>query len=211
MKLTDQKSLSTRRALHRLPPCTHPNSLDYGLQVRSIMPSKSISPHSLDHGLQVHLQIHSMMSSKCISPISLDYGLQVQLMNRVSAPGEPSIDCLQVLFQTCSITASQFARSWPPSAYLHIQLIAASKCISKVAQLRPPSLHDHGLQVHLHTCLITASKCISNLTQSQPSSVSVNSPDYGLQVRSITASKCFSKLARSRPWSVSLSLLDLHF
>jgi len=36
----------------------------------------------------------------------------------------------------------------------------ASKCISKLARLRPASSHDHGLHVHLQTRSITASKYI---------------------------------------------------
>jgi len=85
-------------------------------------------------------------------------------------PGAPSIDRLQVLVQsrtitaskvyhqTRSITASKFARSWPP------------KCISKPARSRPPIVSpnslDCGLQVHLQTRSITASKCISEVTRS---------------------------------------------
>ena len=113
---------------------------------------------------------------------------------------------------------------------MHLQThsITASKCIAKLAPIRPPSSHDHDLQVHLQTRsitasklvqswppsaylqtrLITASNCISNLTQSRPPSVSPNSLDYGLQVLTILASKCFSKLAQSQSWSASLSLLD---
>jgi hypothetical protein len=119
----------------------------------------------------------------------------------------PSIDRLQVLVQSRSITAS--------------------KCISKLARLRPPISHNHGLQVHLQTrsitdskCIsnsldygvqvylqtrsITASKCISKLARSRPPSESPNSLNYGFKVRTITASKCISKLARSSisgaPW-----------
>jgi len=94
--------------------------------------------------------------------------------------------------------------------------MSASKCISKLAQSRPPSasliLHNHSLQVHLHTCTITAAKCISKLAQSRQPSASPNSHDHGLKVhlhtRSISASKCISKLARSQPPSVSPNLLD---
>ena len=75
----------------------------------------------------------------------------------VSAPGALSIDCLQVLVQTRSITAYKFARSRPPSA--------------------SPSSHDYGLQMHLQTRTITASK----LARSRPPSVSPNSHNYALQ------------------------------
>ena len=115
-------------------------------------------------------------------------------MNRVSTPGAPSIDRLQVLqvpLQTRSITAS--------------------KCISKLARLRPASSHEHGLQVHLQSRSITASKYISKLARSRPPSSLDHCLQVYLQIRSITASKCISKLARSRPRSISLSSLDRHF
>jgi len=126
---------------------------------------------------------------------------------------------LQVHLQTRSITASNFALSWPPSAYLQTRTITASKCIPKLTPLRPPSSHDHGLHVHLPTSSITASKCISKLAWLRPPS----SQDHGLQVhlqtcsitasnfalswppsaylqtRSITAPKCIPKLARLWP------------
>jgi len=100
---------------------------------------------------------------------------------------------------------------------VHVQTrsITASKCICRLARLRPASSHDHGLQVHLQTHLIaashcifefnsvSASKCISKLARSWPPSVSPDPLDYGLQVRTIMASKCISKLARSWPPSAS--------
>jgi hypothetical protein len=151
--LTDEKSPSTQSAIHRLPPSTRPNSLDYGLQVHlqtsSIAASKCISkvarsrppiasPILLDRGLQVHLQTRSSTASKCISklarlqhPSSRDHGLQV---------------------------------------HLHTRLITASKCISKLARSRPSSVSlnspDYGLQAHLQTRSITASECIYEFTRS---------------------------------------------
>jgi len=111
-------------------------------------------------------------------------------------------------------------RDWPPPSTLPISLdhglqvhldtrsIRASKCISKLARLRTPSVslnsHYHDLQDRT----ITASKCISKLACLQPSSASQNSLDYGLQVRMITASKCIFKLAWLRPPSVSPNSLD---
>jgi len=90
-----------------------------------------------------------------------------------------------------------------------------SKYSSELARLRPPSSHNHGLQVHLQTRSITASKCISKLARLRPPSASPISLDHGLQVsvqiRLITASKCISKRAESWPRSVSLSSLDRHF
>jgi len=60
------------------PPSVSPDSLDYGLQVRTIMASKCISKparcwppsaslSSLDLSLQVHIQTRSITASKCIS------------------------------------------------------------------------------------------------------------------------------------------------
>ena len=51
----------------------------------------------------------------------------------------------------------------------------ASKCISKIARWRPPS-------VYLEACSITASKCIAKLVQLRPPSTSPNSHNYSLQV-----------------------------
>jgi len=106
-------------------------------------------------------------------------------MNGVSAPGAPSIDRLQVLAQSRSITAAKcicnLARTWPPSVSLNS--------------------HDYGLQVH-----------ISKLTRSWPPSVSLNSLNHGLQVHlwvhSIMASKCISKYSRLPPPSASPNSLD---
>jgi hypothetical protein len=137
-------------------------------------------------------------------------------MNRVSAPGAPSIDCLSVLVQTRSITASNLARSRPPisldpgfQVYLQTRSITASKCISKLARSRPPSASpnsldpglqvyfqtrsisnslDHCLQVHLQTRSIPVSKCISKLARLLPPSASTHSLDHGLQVHLQTRS-----------------------
>jgi hypothetical protein len=61
----------------------------------------------------------------------------------------------------------KFARSWSPSQYLQTPLHTASKCISKLACLRPPSvspnLHNYDLQVGT----IMASKCIPKLPWSR--------------------------------------------
>ena len=56
---------------------------------------------------------------------------------------------VQVHFQSHWITASNFARSWPPRAYVQTHSNTASKCISKLTPLWPPSWHNHGLGVHL--------------------------------------------------------------
>jgi len=140
-------------------------------------------------------------------------------MNRFTAPGAPSIESHHVLVQSRTITAS--------------------KCISKLAWSRPPSVSPnslvYGLEVRKiiaskcisklprlrpprafpQTRSITASKCISNLSWSWFWSTSLNWLDQGLQVyfqiQLITASKFISRLTHSRPRSVSLSSLDYHF
>ena len=101
------------------------------------------------------------------------------------SPGAASIDPLQVLVHTRSITAS--------------------KCISKLARSHPPSASpnslDPGLQLHLCVHSIPFSKYISKLAQSRPPSVSPNMLDYCLQVHlqscSITASEYITEFTRS--------------
>ena len=79
--LTDAKRLSTLGAVHRLPLSTRPNSPHYGLQVLTIMSSKSIytlalsqsrsaSLRSVYHGLQMYLQTRSITASNCISRLA---------------------------------------------------------------------------------------------------------------------------------------------
>ena len=154
------------------------------LQSRSIMASKCIyksarsrppivSPNTLHYGLEVH----TIMASMCISSNLLDHGLQVYL-------------------HTHSITASNFAPSWPPSEspnsldyglHVHLQTrwITTCRCIFKLAGSRPPGAFpkslDHGLQLYLQTRFITAYKC----ARSWPLS------SY-LQTHPIKASRCIS-------------------
>jgi hypothetical protein len=96
-----------------------------------------------------------------------------------------------------------------------------SKCIWNLNRSRPPSLHDHGLQVHLQTRKIMASKCISvlnmisasegihKLARSQPPIASpsppISQPPCAYLNYSISASKCHSKPPGSQPPSRSLS------
>ena len=132
---------------------------------------------------------------------------------------------------TTSEYSSNLAPSRPASVYpnlldhslqvhLHTRSNMASKRISKLARLRPASLHHHDHQVHLqtrsitsfmlawssplsaylHTPSIMASKWISKLTRLQLPS----SHDSGLQVRlqtcSITISPCISMFTYSSFW-----------
>jgi hypothetical protein len=79
-------------------------------------------------------------------------------------------------------------------------------CISKLAQLWPPSVSPnllyYSLQAHLQTHSITASKCIIIFALTQTASVSPNSLDYSLQVHvqthSISALECISKFTPSQ-------------
>jgi len=135
------------------PPSVSPNSLDYGLQVHTIMASKCISPNSLDHGLQVYLQTRSITTSKCISkldwsrppsvsPDSLDYGLQVRTIMASKCISPQSLNhSLQV--------------------YLQTRLITTSKCISKVARSRPRSISLSSLDRHFqaHRELLSSTAC----------------------------------------------------
>jgi len=126
-----------------------------------------------------------------------------ELINRVSAPvAPPSRTTASRL--SASKYSSEFAPSWPPSAYLETCAMSASKCMSKLARSWPtnvsPNSLDHGLQVHLQTHLIRASPCISKLAQSRPPSASWNS--------SITASNRISNIARLRPRRASPNFPD---
>jgi hypothetical protein len=88
----------------------------------------------------------------------------------------------------------------------------ASKYISKLARLQPPSVFsnplNYGRQVHPHTRTITASKCTPNLAQLWSPSASPQLLNHGVQVhrqpRSITA----FKIARTRPPRVYPNSLD---
>jgi hypothetical protein len=118
--------------------------------------------------------------------------LQVNyLMNRVSVRCTASIKRLQALVQT--------------------HLIMAAECISKLAQLRPPSVSpipdDYGLEVHT----ITIVKCISKLAQLRPPSshnyglpgASSNSLDYVLGVYHQNRSDTACQFVRSWPPTAS--------
>jgi len=129
-KLTDEKSLRTRRAVHRLPPTTRPNSLDHRLQVylqiRLIMASKCISkfarsrppsasPNSLDLALQLHLQTCSITAFKGISklawlwsPKSLDHALPLHVQTRSSTASKVH---LHTRLLTAPVCIPEFTRS----------------------------------------------------------------------------------------------------
>ena len=105
-------------------------------------------------------------------------------MNRVSAPGGPpidrlQIDHLQVLFQSSSIIASCpwipiLAQSWLRRVSLSLFNLGL--------QVRLPGSLNLDLQLYLQTCSITASKCTSQFPQSQSPIASPDSLDHGLRV-----------------------------
>jgi hypothetical protein len=155
-QLTDEKNLSTWCAVHQPPPSTCPNSLDYGLPVRTIMASKGISLNSLDHGLHGYLETRSITASKCISTLA---GLRPRSVFSNSRDNG---------LETCSIPASKcilkFARLRSPSV--------------SSASLEP------GLQVHPQTHSIMASEHISEFTRSSFSGSPRNSLKHCLQPQS---------------------------
>jgi len=130
------------------PPSTPPILINHGLQV--------YLPNTHNYGFQVNLWVHSISASLFISTLA---------QSRLPSASLSSLDL------SVSKCISKLARSRPPSISLstldfdlHVQvqtrLIPASECISKLAPLGSPCLHDHDLQVHLQTHSITASKYI---------------------------------------------------
>jgi len=132
-------------------------------------------------------------------------------MNRVSAPGVPSIKRLSVIIQTRLITASMFTRSLAPitstnslNEDLQVHTIMASKCISIFAPSRCGSAFlsslDHCLPKYLQLHSITTSE----YARSCPPSTYLISHNYVLQTCTIMA----YKFATSWPSDVSLNTLD---
>ena len=151
-KLTDEWSLKHPVCRPSTASSTGPNSLDYGLQVRSITASMcnstvahlwppSASPNWLDYGLQVYLQGCSITACKFAR----------------SRPPSASLNLhnhsLQVNLENSMIMATKFARSQPPSAFPH-------------------SL-GHGLGVYLRVHSIAIFRCTSNCSHAPPAA----SPD----------------------------------
>jgi len=155
----------------------------------------------------------SMVKSSCHILTGASYCNS--LMNRVLLPGAPPIDHLQVIVQSRSFMASKcISKHSCHSFWLWLQVHAtmASKCISNVARLWPPSASlsslDLGLSVHLHTGSIEASREISKLTQLRLPSASLSSRCHGLQVYIWTHSHMASKFGQTLPSSASPNPLD---
>jgi len=146
------------RCIFRLGQLWPASSHYHGLQVhhltRSMMPSRGISPRSIDHSLHMHLQSCPIVACTCISnlvwswppsvsPDSLDYSLHVDM----------------IMASKCILKLG-WSWSW-----------SASRC----------SL-DYRIKLSLQRCSITASKSISKLARSQPRGVSQSSLDHDFQV-----------------------------
>ena len=144
-KLTNESGLSSpSRLTPNLPspdrplPNRPPSDRPPPDQPPPDQPTPNTPPIWNEHGLQVHLQTRSMTAAKCITKLaqsrpwsaslsSLDLGLKLDLYSR-------------------SITASKFALTRTPTLldyavamHLCIHLMSASKCISIVAWIWPPS------------------------------------------------------------------------
>jgi len=112
-------------------------------------------------------------------------------MHKVSALGTPSIDCLQVVVQSCLTTAFKLSPNTVGQdlhVYLPTRMITATQCVSKVARLWPRNSSAKLLNYILQVCTIMSSKYIFKLIKSWL----LRSHDYGLkeysQIHSITAS-----------------------
>jgi len=145
------------------------------------------------------------------------------MMNRVSAPGAPSINRLQVLAHSRLSTAtrclSKLAWSWPPSAspdslnhHLHMFLQTPLITACKFVRSSPPSASPKWLYYSVQVRMIIASECVSphSLNIALKVRTIMASASAYLHTRSIMASKCISKLARLPPWSASPISLHHH-
>jgi len=162
-----------------------------------------LTPECSFHFRRSSLHESSKVKSPCVIPM-----VASSLTDEVS-PGTPSIDRLQALIQSHSITdskcISKLAWSRPPSESpdwldygLQVRTIMASNCISKHARSPPPSaspnLLDHNLRVHLQVHPKTASKCISKYARLPSPSASPNSLVHSLRVYlSVHLSKIFRR------------------
>ena len=119
---------------------------------------------------------------------SFDHGFQVPLQSHLIT----ACMCIPNLAQLRPHSSHNGVLQVYPLTYS----IMASKSISKLVRLWPPSWHNYGLRVH-----------ISNLAPSWPPSASPNCHDHELGVnlyaRSIMAPMCISQLTQYRSPLVS--------
>jgi len=118
--------------------------LDYGFQVWTIMSSQHISilaqsqPQSASlSSLNHSLPVRKMVVSKCIFTLAWLWSMSA-LLSSVD-------DSLQVYLQPPSITASNFAPSWPICAFLHS--------------------HHYRLDDHIYILSIVIRRCSTNYSQ----------------------------------------------
>ena len=130
-----------------------PNSGDYGLQIRTILPSKWISklapsraPNSLDD------------VPKCISTLP-PFRPPSSFPNSVNR----SLHVRTIMALKCT-----FANSLDHSLqdHLYTRSITPSKCIFKLVSFQAPRLHDHCVNVNHLSGWITALESIAEFTQS---------------------------------------------
>ena len=120
-------------------------------------------------------------------------GIEEHRWSIFRAPGSTS-RCIQPTWEhlgaygrsSVAVQSGWVIQLWLPNHFTFCWWITASKCISKLARLRPQSASlsslDLCLQVHLQTCSIMALKCTCEFTQSQTASASPHSHNDDLQV-----------------------------
>jgi len=95
---------------------------------------------------------------------------------------------------------------------LQVHTIVASNWISKLTELRTPTLLKQSLHMYLHTCSIRAPKCSMNLAPLWSPTVPPNSHHDSLQEHPqshlITISECIYKFIWLRAPGVSQNTLD---
>jgi len=178
LECNSSHSLSCKQT-NRGIECYHPaHYLNDRLQIdRLQIDHLQIDCLQIDH-LQIdHLLIDPLQIDCCqidrlqINCLQIDL-LQIAhfLMDHIKI--DPlQIDCLQI--DCLQIGLLQ--------VLLQLDMFIFSKCISQLTQSQPPSLHDHGHQVHLQTCSMMGSNGITKLTWSQCPNTSPNSLDHSLQ------------------------------
>jgi len=158
-------SISRFKLAWSRPPTASSNSLDYSLQVHTLMACRCLSPHLHNNDQQVHMITGSRWISKLARSqprSSHNHGLQVHLQSPLITPHQ----CI-----------SKLSRLQPPSSQEHVlqlhlrtRQITISEYISKFSHSGPPTVSQNRLHyclhVHLQTCSITALVPISELPRS---------------------------------------------
>jgi hypothetical protein len=123
-----------------------------------------VSPHSLNYGIQVH----TIMASKCIYTrlITLSKSISNFTRSRPTSVSPNTLDChLHVHLHSGSITASKFKWPSPPSGSQTCPGTGL-KCSTEFVRSRPPSAsrssHDDDLEAHLYIHSFAVSRCSSD-------------------------------------------------